>query len=307
MFLRLQLSECVTERSPKSNISSRQEFVRRSHQRDLGESVAPKIAPELAMMMLTSPVPDSEMGQFDPALQNLQRVRERIDRAAEHSGRSGSAIRLVYVTKTIPAFRISRLLEASPKNDVVWLGENRAPEGLAKSIVMTNLCNESNTHWSMIGHLQTNKVKDALAFATEIQSVDRLSVAIELERKLQSQGRSIDVLVQVNTSGEDSKFGLHPDHVRGFLEEIKSLSSLRIRGFMTLAMPSEAEAPVRACFRDLRTLRDRMINDAPQGAALTELSMGMSSDFEIAVQEGATTVRIGRAIFGERSPTPAGA
>jgi len=128
-------------------------------------------------------------------------------------------------------------------------------------------------------------------------------VAEALERRLQAEGRGLDVFVQVNTSEEASKFGLHPDDVAAFLRELPAFSALRVRGFMTLALFSAEAERVRQCFVLLRKLRDRLRQDVPQGISLDELSMGMSGDYEIAIEEGATVVRVGQAIFGAR-PMP---
>src|SRR5690606_31195300 len=157
--------------------------------------------------------------------------------------------------------------------------------------------------WSVIGHLQTNKAKYVAAFAAEFQALDSLRVAEELDRRLQSSGRGLDVLVQVNTSGEPSKFGLAPDDVAAFVAQLRPFSALRVRGLMTLAEFSADTERVRACFVRLRELRDRLRESAPEGIGLEELSMGMSGDFELAIAEGATVVRVGTAIFGRR-PTP---
>src|SRR3546814_421824 len=154
--------------------------------------------------------------------------------------------------------------------------------------------------WSMIGHLQTNKVKDVLRFASEVQSLDRLSLAQALEKRLQVLGRRIDVLVQVNTSGEASKYGLSPESAMPFLKELAGFDCLRIRGFMTLARFTPDKAEVRRCFRLLRAIRDRARDELPQGQLYDQLSMGMSSDFEIAIEEGATIIRVGQAVFGPR-------
>ena len=152
----------------------------------------------------------------------------------------------------------------------------------------------------MIGHLQTNKVKDVARLATEVQSLDRLELAEALHRRLQLEGRAIDVLVQVKTSSEESKYGLPPEQLSAFLDRLHDFPSLRVRGLMTLAIHSTEPAEVRGCFRRLRQLRDQAM---AQGHDLTRLSMGMSGDFPLAIAEGATEVRIGTAIFGERPYT----
>ena len=137
-------------------------------------------------------------------------------------------------------------------------------------------------------------------FASEFQALDSLRVAEALERRLQAEGRGLDVFVQVNTSGEASKYGLPPDEVAAFLRQLHAFPALRVRGLMTLALLSAEAARVRRCFVLLRELRDRLRQGAPDGVSLDELSMGMSGDYEIAIEEGATVVRVGQAIFGAR-------
>lgn len=220
---------------------------------------------------------------------NLARVRAQIAHAAALSGRPADAVRLVLATKTQPPERILEAVAAGQRD----LGENRVQEGQAKAEALAG----HGIRWSMIGHLQTNKVKDVVRFAHEVQSLDRLPLAATLERHLQRLGRGIDVLVQVNTSGEATKYGLPPDEVPSFLREIAAFSSLRVRGFMTLARFTSDTDEVRRCFRALRQIRD----GAPNAADLPELSMGMSGDFELAIAEGATIVRVGQAVFGRRA------
>lgn len=226
---------------------------------------------------------------------NLAKVRATMSVAAERSGRSDEAVRLVLATKTVAPDRILQAIHGGQ----AALGENKVQEGLRKARALAG----HDISWSMIGHLQTNKVRDMLRFALEVQSLDRLGLAVELERRLQAIGRGLDVLVQVNTSGESTKYGLPPADVPAFLRELTAFHALNVRGFMTLAVFSPEEARVRKCFRALRTVRDRARDSAPQGAALSELSMGMSGDFVWAIEEGATIVRIGQAIFGAR-PLP---
>ncbi|HMM47296.1 MAG TPA: YggS family pyridoxal phosphate-dependent enzyme, partial [Thiobacillaceae bacterium] len=177
-------------------------------------------------------------------------------------------------------------------------GENKAQEAHGKWEAMADL---TDLRWSVIGHLQTNKAKLVARFATEFQALDSLRVAEALERRLQVEGRALDVFVQVNTSGEASKYGLPPGEVAGVLRELRAFSALRVRGLMTLALLSAEAARVRRCFVLLRELRDQLREDAPDGIDLGELSMGMSGDFEVAIEEGATVVRVGQAIFGARA------
>ena len=138
-------------------------------------------------------------------------------------------------------------------------------------------------------------------FASEFQALDNLRAAAALDRHLQAAGRTLDVLVQVNTSGEASKFGLPPHEVAAFVQALPAYTALRVRGLMTLAVFSPDAAVVRPCFVRLRTLRDQLRQSAPAGIGLDELSMGMSGDFELAIEEGATVVRVGQAIFGARA------
>ena len=223
---------------------------------------------------------------------DLAAVRATIGAAAERSGRRKEDVRVLLVTKTVPPGRVREAIAAGQYE----LGENKVQEGLRKSEALL----DEPVRWSMIGHLQSNKVKDVLRFVGEVQSLDRLSVAVALEKRLQQLGRGLDVLVQVNTSGEASKYGLAPDEVAPFLKELTALSALRPKGFMTLATFTADEPEVRRCFRLLRAIRDRARFDAPH---LTELSMGMSGDYIWAIKEGATIVRVGQAVFGPR-PLP---
>lgn len=226
---------------------------------------------------------------------NLAAVRDRVAQAVRRSGRPAEAVRFVLVTKTVAAEGVRQAIRAGAAD----LGENKVQEGLRKAQELS----DEPVRWSMIGHLQTNKVKDVLRFAAEVQSLDRLSLATALEKRLQHLGQGLDVLVQVNTSGEASKYGLAPEDVPAFLKELAAFDALRPRGFMTLATFTPDEAEVRRCFRLLRDIRDRAADRAPQGQVLRDLSMGMSGDYEWAIEEGATIVRVGQAVFGPR-PLP---
>ena len=229
-----------------------------------------------------------------PDLQaNLDAIRARIAAACERAGRDPSHVRLLPVSKTVDEAR----LRAIHSLGITELGENKVQEAQGKWEAMEDL---GALRWVLIGHLQGNKAKHAARFISEFQALHTTRLAETLDRRLQMEGRAIDVLVQVNTSGEDSKFGLPPDEVVDFVRTLPAYSSLRVRGLMTLAMFSPDEALVRPCFVRLRELRDRLRQEAPDGVAMDELSMGMSGDFEMAIEEGATTVRVGTAIFGAR-------
>ncbi|MCP3023971.1 YggS family pyridoxal phosphate-dependent enzyme [Cupriavidus basilensis] len=232
----------------------------------------------------------------DDFLHNLAAVRARIDAACHRAGRDPAGVHLLPVSKTKPEASL-RLAHAAGCR---LLGENKVQEAFGKWEAMQDL---ADLHWSVIGHLQTNKAKLVARFACEFQALDSLRVAEALERRLQAEGRSLDVFVQVNTSGEASKYGLSPEDVQGFIKKLPALSALRVRGLMTLALFSSEAERVRQCFILLRNLRDQLHQSAPAGIGLDELSMGMSGDFEIAIEEGATVVRVGQAIFGAR-PMP---
>ncbi len=173
-------------------------------------------------------------------------------------------------------------------------GENKVQEIRDKAAALS----DASIEWVVIGHLQTNKAKDVARLASEVQSLDRLELAEALHRRLEIEGRSLDVLVQVKTAREDTKSGLPVEDLPIFLQRLQAYPTLRVRGLMTLATLSEDAEEVRACFRQLRELRDRSV---AAGHALPRLSMGMSADFPLAIAEGATEVRIGTAIFGRRS------
>ena len=225
---------------------------------------------------------------------NLAAVQARITAACARVGRDPATVRLLPVSKTIDAARI-RMVHAAGCH---FLGENKVQEAHAKWESMADL---GDLRWSVIGHLQTNKAKLVASFASEFQALDSLRLAAALDRRLQAEGRSLDVFVQVNSSGEASKYGLPPGEVGAFLHGLPAFSSLRVRGLMTLAALSADAARVRACFVLMRSLRDRLREDAPAGVEMEALSMGMSGDFEVAIEEGATVVRVGQAIFGARA------
>lgn len=227
---------------------------------------------------------------------NLAAVQARMAAACLRSGRDPGAVRLLPVSKTKPEASLRLAYEAGCRH----FGENKVQEAYGKWEIMQDL---TGLNWSVIGHLQTNKAKLVARFASEFQALDSLRLAESLDRRLQAEGRSLDVFVQVNTSGEDSKYGLSPEEASGFLKELPAFSALRVRGLMTLALFSSDVERVRGCFVLLRHLRDQLRQQAPMGVSLNELSMGMSGDFEIAIEEGATVIRVGQAIFGAR-PLP---
>ncbi|SER78105.1 hypothetical protein SAMN05421690_10754 [Nitrosomonas sp. Nm51] len=233
--------------------------------------------------------------QLSEIKNNLAVVQQKIAAACVKVGRDPLSVRLLPVTKTVPVERLRIAYTAGCHE----MGENKVQEAREKSEALSDL----NIQWSVIGHLQTNKVKYITRFAHEFQALDSLKVAAELDKRLQSAGRGMDVYVQVNSSGETSKFGLPPEDVEDFIKQLPNYSSLQIKGLMTLAIFSTDYGRVRACFVRMRELQERLRQNAPAGLLFDELSMGMSGDFELAIEEGATVVRVGQAIFGKR-PLP---
>ena len=223
---------------------------------------------------------------------NVAAVRARIAAACMRVGRDPAEVRLLPVSKTVEEARIRMAYAAGLRS----FGENKVQEAREKAEAMADL----GIAWSVIGHLQTNKAKYVARFAAEFHALDSLKVAAALDRRLQSDGRSLDIFVQIDSSGEASKYGLAPEDAPAFLRELPAFTALMVRGLMTLAVFSADADRVRACFRLMRNLRDRLREDAPDGVALSEISMGMSGDYEIAIEEGATVVRVGQAIFGAR-------
>ena len=222
---------------------------------------------------------------------NLVAVQERIAAAARRAGRREDAVLLVAVSKTVDVERVRAAIAAG----VPALGENRVQEAREKIAVLGR-----PRPWHLIGHLQTNKVKDALESFDLIHSVDRLPLAEALSRRAAETGRRMDVLVQVNVGEEPQKGGLRTDELRAALETMAGLPGLRLRGLMTIPpLPREPEDS-RPYYKEMRKLLDEARRWG-HGPDLAELSMGMSGDFEVGVEEGATIVRVGTAIFGSRA------
>ena len=229
----------------------------------------------------------------DDFARNLAAVQARIAAAAARAGRDPGEVQLLPVSKTVDEDRLRNAVAAGYHR----LGENKVQEAKRKHDKLSDL----DVAWSVIGHLQTNKARDVASFAAEFQALDSLRIAEALDRRLQNAGRSLDVFVQVNTSAEESKYGLAPDDVPAFLRQLPHYSALNVQGLMTLALFSSDVDRVRACFVRLRALRDRARDTDPDLIGPGGLSMGMSGDFEVAIEEGATCVRVGQAIFGSRT------
>jgi len=218
---------------------------------------------------------------------NLEAVQERISQACQRSGRNPEEVTLIAVTKNVDPANI----ELAYNSGLCHFGENRLQEA-EKKIERLNLL-KPRPAWYLIGHLQSNKVKPALELFDMVQSLDSWELAESIDRRAGAQGLKFPVLLQVNIAGETTKGGFPLDNFEDSFYKISGLSNIRVKGLMTIAPLVEDPEQARAVFCQLRELRDRF--------SLEELSMGMTNDFEVAIEEGATMVRIGRAIFGERS------
>jgi len=222
--------------------------------------------------------------------ENLKRVLEKIEKAALKSNRDPSSIQLVAVSKTISPDKINEGIAAG----IQIIGENKVQEAKTKKAEINPVT------WHMVGHLQTNKVKYAIRIFDMIQSVDSFHLAQEIDKRCQQQGIKMPVLIEVNTSGEASKYGCHPDEAPELVSMISALKHLEIKGLMTIGLFTDQIERVRPCFIKLRELADKINDIRSERISMTELSMGMSADYELAIEEGATLVRIGTAIFGPR-------
>jgi hypothetical protein len=223
---------------------------------------------------------------------NLASIQERIRKAALRSGRDPAGIRLVAVSKTVAAENIQGAIAAG----ITILGENYVQEARDKIARV-----ERQVAWHFIGHLQSNKAKYAVELFSMVHSVDRLSLAEALDQEAHKQGKILPVLIQVNISGEESKSGINPQGALQLLERIAGLPHLSVQGLMTMPPWFDDPEDARPYFISLRKLRDELVSKKIPGVSLPELSMGMSGDFEVAIEEGATLVRIGTAIFGPRN------
>ena len=221
--------------------------------------------------------------------ENLTRIRSRIDQACERSGRQPDSVRLMAVSKN----QSPELVAQAASAGLTLFGENRIQEAKVK----IPLC-PSQLEWHFIGHLQSNKSRDAVSLFHVVQGVDSLALAEELQKQAIKQARSLPILLEVNVAGESSKFGWNPDRLLAELLQLNALNRLEVHGLMTIAPYAVDPEQVRPIFRRLRELRDRCTDLL--GAPLPVLSMGMSGDLEVAIEEGATLVRVGTALFGER-------
>ncbi len=226
-------------------------------------------------------------------LQNLQHTLERIENACKSANRNPSDVRLLLATKTVSAERIKIALGAGQ----ILIAENKVQEIKEKYDELKDTPHESH----FIGHLQTNKIKEILRYDIHcIETVDRLQLAEKLQHRLSFENKQINVFIQVNTSGEESKFGADPEDAVDLVKAVAQFDRIHIKGLMTIGLFSAETEKVQNCYRLLRQLRDEIKALNIPGVAMKELSMGMSGDLETAIEEGATIVRVGTAVFGKR-------
>ena len=223
--------------------------------------------------------------------ENYEKILARIREAAARSDRDPGEIKLIAVSKTVTADKVKAAFDAG----IMDFGENRVQELCDKTDILDIECN-----WHLIGHLQTNKVKYIADSVSMIHSLDSLELAHEIQKRAQKAGRRIDVLVQVNVAGEESKFGIKPEETLDFVKAASKLENIRIRGLMTIAPMAENPENIRWVFANLRKLLIDIGKENIDNINMDYLSMGMSNDFEVAIEEGANMVRIGTALFGKR-------
>lgn len=223
--------------------------------------------------------------------QRLEAVRARITHAAARAGRNPKVVTLVAVSKTVDAPRIYAAYLSGQRD----FGENRVEDALHKQPALPD-----DIIWHMIGHIQSRKARDVVGRFALVHSVDSLALAEVLQRRAEAADADVSILLEVNISGEESKYGFKPGDVASVVAAIQGLRRLQIRGLMTMAPIVDDPEQARPVFRGLRALRDELAAEFPT-IDWTALSMGMTDDFEVAIEEGATIVRVGRAIFGERT------
>lgn len=224
--------------------------------------------------------------------ENISKIRQEIREVCKKVGRDPEEITIVAVTKTIPVEKIKEAVSAG----IYDIGENRVQELLDKKRFLENV------KWHFVGHLQTNKVKYIVDFVHLIHSVDSIKLALEIEKRAQKINRIVDILIEVNTSGEETKYGVKPEEAVELVKQISERCNfIRIKGLMTVAAYMPNPEDVRPMFRLLRQLRDEIGRFNFRNVEMKHLSMGMSNDYLIAIEEGATIIRIGTAIFGPRN------
>jgi len=222
---------------------------------------------------------------------NVRKIKQKIREVCLKTGRNPEDVTIVAVTKTVPVERIIEVVKAG----IYDIGENKVQELLEKRKSIDNV------RWHFVGHLQTNKVKYIVDFVHLIHSVDSFKLALEIDKRAKRINRVVDVLIEVNTSGELAKYGVKPEEALNLVRQIsENCEYVQVKGLMTVAAYLPNPEDVRPMFRTLRELRDEISKFNLRNVEMRHLSMGMSNDYEVAVEEGATIVRIGTAIFGPR-------
>jgi len=222
--------------------------------------------------------------------ENIAAVRARISAAAQRAGRNPEDITLVAVSKTVEPQRIIEAIDGG----ITHLGENRVQELVKKYDAIPG-----KIQWHLIGHLQTNKVKYIIDKVSLVHSVDSIELAKEIDRRANRRGTVVNILIQVNVAGEETKFGISPDQVEDMIEEIRSYPGIKVKGLMTIAPFAENPEEIRYVFRELNKKYIDIKRKNIDNIDMEYLSMGMSNDFEVAIEEGSNMVRIGTAIFGK--------
>lgn len=225
--------------------------------------------------------------------ENLDIILARIDKTAKRAGIDSNDIQLLVVTKTHSPEIVDEVILAGAQ----FIGENKIQEAENK----LSKLKEKYTEFHFIGHLQSNKIKKIMALKpTLIHSIDKISTARKLNNYLETNKITQDILIQINTSGETSKSGINPEETEDFIQDLAQLNNIKVKGMMTIGLNSKDEIKIRAGFNELKTLFDKYKTNSYSNIEMKYLSMGMTSDFEIAIEEGANILRIGSAIFGNR-------
>lgn len=226
-------------------------------------------------------------------LAHIIAIKKNIQRTCERIGRNPKEVKLLLATKTVPPERIKIALQAG----YTLIGENKVQEVKEKYEALKAIPHESH----FIGHLQTNKIKELLKYDVScIQSIDRFDLAEKLHKRLQFENKKMNVLIQVNTSYEESKFGVSPEKAIELTKQVAQLDTLKIKGLMTIGLFSSETEKVRKCFKLLTSIQTEINARSIPNVEMKELSMGMSGDFETAIEEGATIIRVGTSVFGKR-------
>ncbi|EGL16462.1 MULTISPECIES: YggS family pyridoxal phosphate-dependent enzyme [unclassified Paenibacillus] len=225
--------------------------------------------------------------------ENLKIVRQQMELACQASGRKLEDVKLLLATKTVPLDKLQMAIQAGE----ALFGENKAQELRDKFPLMQQY---NQVEWHFIGHLQTNKVKDVVKYVTFIHSVDRLKLGQALHNQLVKENKTMDILVQINTSYEESKFGARPEEALELVEQLSQFETLSVKGLMTIGKLNAANDETRHCFRLLKSIQSQIREKKIPRVEMDILSMGMSSDFRVAIEEGATIIRVGTSVFGQR-------